>query len=113
MMEALWTHGASTVQKVQTELAGSNPLAYTTVQTVLNTLERKGKLKRKLHGRAFVYEAAISRDSILTQAIRELAERMFGGSSEELVMSLIKLREVDPARIAKLTKALSRKKTDG
>lgn len=112
-METLWKQGASTVQEVHTGLADSKPLAYTTVQTVLNTLERKGKLKRQLNGRAFVYEAAVTRDSILKQAIRELAERMFGGSSEELVMNLIKIREIDPARIAKLSKALAKENTDG
>ena len=100
-----------TVQDVQTALTEANPLAYTTVQTVLNILERKGKAKRKLDGRAFVYEAAITKESILKQAVRELAERMFGGSSEELVMSMIKIREVDPARIAKLSRKLSKEPT--
>ena len=112
LMESLWQRGASTVQEVHAGLGDSNPLAYTTVQTVLNTLERKGKLKRRLDGRAFVYEAVVSKDSILKQAIHELAERMFGGSSEELVMNLIKIREIDPARIAKLSKALAKEKTD-
>lgn len=112
LMETLWSKGPSTVQDVQTALAETNPLAYTTVQTVLNTLERKGKAKRTLDGRAYVYEASISKDSILKQAIRDLAERMFSGSSEELVMSLIKIREIDPARIAKLSKKLSEESAD-
>ncbi len=112
LMEALWRKGSCTVQDVQTALAETNPLAYTTVQTVLNTLERKGKAKRKLDGRAFLYEASVSKESILKQAVRDLAERMFGGSSEELVMSLIKIREVDPARIAKLSKRLSKEAAD-
>jgi predicted transcriptional regulator len=106
MMQVLWREGTSSVQQVQKSLAPSNDLAYTTVQTVLNTLERKGKVERKLAGRAYEYEAAITKETILKQAVRELAERMFGGSSEDLVMSLVKSRQVDPARIADLSRRL-------
>jgi len=47
IMKALWEIGPSTVQAVQEKLHGRR-LAYTTVQTMLNILERKGKVKRKL-----------------------------------------------------------------
>jgi BlaI family transcriptional regulator, penicillinase repressor len=89
---------------VQHELG--RELAYTTVQTVLNTLQRKGKLKRKLDGRAYVYSAALTENRAVRHAVRDLVERMFGGSNEELVMSLIRNRDVDPERIAKLSRQL-------
>ena len=50
IMQAVWRRGSSTVSAVQAEL--DPPLAYTTVQTMLNILERKGKLRRELRGRA-------------------------------------------------------------
>ncbi len=106
LMQVLWREGLSNVQQVRKSLAPSNDLAYTTIQTVLNTLERKGKVRRSLVGRAYEYEATITKESILKQAVRELAERMFGGSSEELVMSLVKSRQIDPARIADLSRKL-------
>ena len=106
LMQVLWRDGLSSVQQVQKSLAPSNDLAYTTVQTVLNTLERKGKVRRSLVGRAYEYEAAITKEMILKQAVRELAERMFGGSSEDLVMSLVKSRQVDPKRIADLSRKI-------
>jgi predicted transcriptional regulator len=107
LMQVLWQEGSSSVQEVQKSLAASNDLAYTTVQTVLNTLERKGKVRRSMVGRAFAYEAAISKETILKQAVRELAERMFGGSSEDLVMSLVKSRQVDAGRIADLSRKIA------
>jgi len=106
LMQVLWRDGSSCVQQVQKSLAPSNDLAYTTIQTVLNTLERKGKVRRALVGRAYEYEATITKETILKQAVRELAERMFGGSSEDLVMSLVKSRQVDPARIADLSRKI-------
>ena len=90
IMQAIWKRGGGTVSEVQTEL--DPPLAYTTVQTMLNILERKGKLKRDLQGRAYVYTAKVTEAKALGQQLRDLVDRMFGGSSEELVMSLLKTR---------------------
>ena len=104
IMQAIWRVGPSNVAAVQEALA--QDLAYTTVQTMLNILERKGKLKRTLRGRAFEYSATVSEARASTHAVRDLVDRMFGGSSEELVMSLIKSRQIDPRKIAELSKRL-------
>ena len=105
IMQVLWRLGPSPVQAVQQELDGE--LAYTTVQTMLNVLERKGRVTRRLHGRAFEYRAAVTEEKTLGSAVTDLVERMFGGSSEELVMSLIKSRQVDPERIADLSRRVA------
>jgi predicted transcriptional regulator len=81
-------------------------LAYTTVQTMLNILEKKGKLKRKLRGRAYEYSAKVTEARATGHAVRDLVDRMFGGSSEELVMSLIKSRQIDAKKIAELSRRL-------
>lgn len=104
IMQVLWSEGPSNVQHVQKILSPSNELAYNTVQTMLNILHRKGRVRRSLHGRAYVYCTAASKESVLGQAVRDLVERMFGGSSEDLVMSLIKSRQVDLERIADLSR---------
>jgi predicted transcriptional regulator len=101
IMQVIWRLGASTVSDVQNELEPA--LAYTTVQTMLNILERKGKLERELQGRAYVYRAKVSEEKAVGQSVRDMIDRMFGGSSEELVMSLLKSRQIDAKRLAKLT----------
>ena len=101
IMQVIWRRGASTVSDVQSEM--EQPLAYTTVQTMLNILERKGKLERELQGRAYVYRAKVSEEKAIGQGLRDIVDRMFGGSSEELVMSLLKSRQIDAKRLAKLT----------
>jgi predicted transcriptional regulator len=70
---------------------------------MLNILERKGKLRRELQGRAYVYTARISESKAMGQGVRDLIDRMFGGSSEELVMSLLKNRQIDAKKLAQLT----------
>ena len=100
IMQVLWRLGPSQVQAVQQELDGE--LAYTTVQTMLNVLERKGRVTRRLQGRAFEYRAAVTEEKTLGSAVTDLVDRMFGGSPEELVMSLVKSRQLDAGRLAKL-----------
>ena len=110
IMQVLWREGPSSVQHVQDNLPASVELAYNTVQTMLNILHRKGRVRRTLKGRAYAYRPVVSKETALGQAVRDLIERMFGGSSEELVMSLIKSRQVDPERIAELSRKLAKQK---
>jgi predicted transcriptional regulator len=107
IMQVLWREGPSNVQIVQQSLLPADDLAYNTVQTMLNVLHRKRRVRRALKGRAYVYRAVASREAVLGQAVRDLIERMFGGSSEELVMSLIKSRHVDAKKIAELSRRLA------
>jgi predicted transcriptional regulator len=116
IMQVLWRLGPSAVQAVQQELEGE--LAYTTVQTMLNVLQRKGHVTRRLSGRAFEYRAAVTEEKTLGTAVADLVSRMFGGSPEELVMSLVKSRQLDAGRLAKLAERVdaakaARKKARG
>ena len=101
IMQVLWENGASTVQAVQEKLPGES-LAYTTVQTMLNVLQRKGRVKRKLVGKAYEYRAVLTRERALREAAGDLLDRMFGGSVDALLMSLVKTRQIDAKKLAKL-----------
>jgi len=111
IMQVVWRLGACTVSDVQQGLQPA--LAYTTVQTMLNILEKKAKLKRRLRGRSYEYTAIVTEAKASGHAVRDLVDRMFGGSSEELVMSLIKTRQIDPKRIAELSRQLDAEKERG
>jgi len=89
IMKVLWETGPAAVQAVQERLAPDRNLAYNTVQTMLNVLHRKGKVRRELAGRAYVYEPVVSRAQAAQQALGDLMGRMFGGSAESLVLSLV------------------------
>ncbi len=106
IMHVLWSEGPSNVQHVQESLLPDERLAYNTVQTMLNVLHRKGRVRRSLTGRAYVYRTAASREKVLGQAVREFVERAFGGSPEALVMSLVKTNQVDLKKIEKLSREL-------
>lgn len=106
IMQVLWEQGASTVAEVQPRLKGE--LAYTTVQTMLNVLWRKEKVKRVPEGRAFRYEAVVSRERARGSAVHDLVSRMFGGSSEALLMAMVDTRQISAEELARLVEKVKK-----
>lgn len=104
IMKVLWKTGSANVQTVQQQL--ERQLAYTTVQTMLNILHRKGKVKRTLKERAYFYQPRVSRAQVLGQHVNDLVEHWFAGSAESLVMSLVETKHLTPKNLARLQKLL-------
>jgi predicted transcriptional regulator len=104
IMHVLWESGPANVQSVQQHL--ERELAYTTVQTMLNILHKKGKVKRVLKDRAYEYAPVVSRSHVSRQHIADLIDRLFGGSAESLVMSLIETKHLTPKKLARLQKLI-------
>jgi BlaI family penicillinase repressor len=101
IMHILWDSGPSTVSEVQPKL--KSELAYTTVMTMLNVLLRKGKVKRVQDGRAFRYRPAVTRRRATGSAVEDLVKRMFGGSTEALLLSLVDARRIDSKDLERLS----------
>jgi len=107
IMNALWETGPANVQSVQAHLKGRE-LAYTTVQTMLNILHRKGKVTRKLKDRAYVYRASLSRQKAVAQAVGDMLDRFFGGSADSLVLNLVETRHLTREKLARIQSLLDR-----
>jgi predicted transcriptional regulator len=101
-MRVLWESGAGNVQKVLQGLTGEPQLAYTTVQTTLNVLERKRKVKRKLVRRAYEYSATVSQEAADSHAIKDVLQKVFRGSVDDLLLSLIRSKQLDAQKLAEL-----------
>jgi predicted transcriptional regulator len=106
IMHVLWETGAANVQTVQQQL--KRELAYTTVQTMLNILHRKGKVKRTLKDRAYFYQPEVSRGQVISQTIGDMVERLFGGSAENLVMSLVETKHLSAEKLDRLNQLLQK-----
>jgi predicted transcriptional regulator len=100
VLHVLWAKGSANVQSVQREL--QRELAYTTVQTILTVLYRKGRVKRTLKDKAYVYRPAVSQSKLTGHAVAELIDRWFGGSAEGLVMNMLEARHLTPKRLARI-----------
>ena len=110
IMKVLWANGPSSVQEVQQGVGTARPLAYTTVQTMLNILVRKKRAKRTLVDRSYHYRAAISREKAAGNTLRDLVKRMFGGSAEALVLSLVETSQLTPETLRRLHELVSTEK---
>ena len=101
IMNVLWEDAPASVQSVQSRLSGEP--AYTTVQTMLNVLWKKGKVKRTLVDRAYHYRPAVTRQRAAGSAVRDLVDRLFGGDAEALVMTLMETKQLTPEALQRLT----------
>lgn len=105
IMNILWETGSANVQAVQGLIEGRS-LAYTTVQTMLNVLHRKGKVKRLLKDRAYEYRPILSRQKAVKQAVGDILDRFFGGSADSLVLNLVETRKLTPDKLEQIRKLL-------
>ena len=93
-MHVLWDRGASTVRQVMQDLPGVP--AYTTVQTILNIMTRKGRTKRVLAGRTYVYRASVERKIVQKAELANVLDRVFRGSVADLLRALLSAKVLDP-----------------
>jgi len=90
VMAVVWDRGETSVKDVTARL--SSPVAYTTVMTTMDRLFKKGLLTRRKVGRAFVYQAAATRDELEGAVAAELVQSLFdrpGNGSLPLLSSLV------------------------
>jgi predicted transcriptional regulator len=87
-LKALWGIGEGTVRDVRDVMVGNRNLAYTTVMTVLDRLEKRGGVSRKKQGRSFIYVPKLSREELRKFAVKEVVDRFFDGSPEALARFL-------------------------
>jgi predicted transcriptional regulator len=103
-MEALWARGRGTVAEIAAAL--KRGLAYTTVLTMLRSLERKGYVRHDVVDRAFVYVPLADRKSARQGVVESVMHAFFGGSPRELMLHLVD--DVDDPRVeGRLRKLLS------
>ena len=94
IMKVVWRHKDVSVREVYETLRERRAVAYTTVMTMMNTLEIKGYLKKTLDGRAYRYRAAIAERRVVTAMVREFVERVFDGASAPLLAHLVTSSEL-------------------
>ncbi len=90
LMHVFWNHGELTVAEVRDELSSAGrELAYTTVATLVRILSEKGALEQTNEERPFRFRTARSFEEVSGSLLGDLLHRVFGGSREQLLMTLI------------------------
>lgn len=97
IMQVFWDHGEQTAQDVRDQLAESGrDLAYTTVATLVRILHEKGFVKQTHGERPFRFKPVRSFEEVSGNLVNDLLSRVFGGSREKLLVSLMGQEQLSP-----------------
>ena len=107
VMSLLWRHGSGTVSEVRERLG--EPLAYTTVLWVLQTLEEKGHVRHEKEGRAYRYFPVMEQEEAGGNVLGRLVDKVFHGSAAMLLAQLVGERHVPADELKRMRDLLDRR----
>jgi len=111
VMAILWELGDATVPEVREAL--TDELAYTTVQTVLRTLEGKGYVTHAEEGRFHRYRPLVAKEDAGKSALTRVVSKLFSGSPELLLSQLVAQRGVTDEQVRRMRKLLDTRLRQG
>jgi predicted transcriptional regulator len=91
IMKILWARGKASVREVQEDLnRDAGPVAYSTVQTLLNIMEdKKGLVRHVVEGRTFIYHPKKSSERTIRELTRRFVDRVFDGALDRVMVALL------------------------
>ncbi len=92
-MNMLWPMGQATVREIRDRLTPRRARAYTTIMTIMDRLARKGVVERRKAGRAYLYRPKLAAADARSQAVAQIVENFFGGSTAALLEHLAERTE--------------------
>ena len=106
IMRVLWDRGEAPVAEVHQCLLTERGLALTTIATMLSKMEKKGVVQRRMEGRGFVYEPAVSESEVYRSMGSELTEQLFAGDAVALVNHLLTEQEIDRTELDEIKRLI-------
>ena len=105
-MKVVWRRESATVREVYETLRERRPVAYTTVMTMMNTLEAKGYLRKAPEGRAYRYRPARPERRVMTALVQDFLDRVFDGAAQPLLAHLVTGRRLTKAEREELRRLI-------
>src|SRR5215467_8151775 len=105
-MQVLWERERATARDITDALNAEEPIAHSTVQTLLRQLEEKGSVAHDVVERSFIYYPLVPEERVTRSATRELIDRVFGGDAAGLVAYLLRLERIPRKELQGLRKLI-------
>jgi BlaI family penicillinase repressor len=112
IMEIVWVRGEATSRQVQECLSEKRPLAYTSVLSIMQRLEKAGWLRHRVDQRTYVYQPRFSRDQESHRSLKRFIERVFHGNSQLVIQHLIEQEDLSEEDLLALQKLINRKRKE-
>jgi len=110
ILRLVWHLENATVQQVCDKLPAVRKITYATVQTLLRRLEKKGYLRHKRRGKAYVFYPAVNKKDVIKRNVAEFVDRLFGGDPVPLIHHLAENSGISKKDIKRLRQLLTEKK---
>ena len=108
IMQVLWDRGRATAREITDQINQTEPIAHSTVQTLLRGLEEKGTADHDTEGRTFTFFPLVAESDFKQSATQELLQRVFGGSVEGLMIHLLESESVSGDELAEIRRLINR-----
>ena len=111
ILKVLWQESPLPVRTVRRRLEeqAGRALAHSSVITMLNIMVRKGYLRRKRDGKAFLFAPKVAKDRVSGGVLRDVVTRLFNGSASAMVLSLLETSDLDDEEMKELRRLVNRK----
>ena len=111
IMQVLWDKQQATAREITDAISEREPIAHSTVQTLLRGLEEKKAVDHKAEGRTFVFFPVVEEQQFKDTATRDLVERVFGGDAARLMAHLLKDKKVSREEIDAIRELIDKRTT--
>ena len=108
IMQVLWDKKRATAREITDTINESEPIAHSTVQTLLRGLEEKGSVSHEAEGRTFIFFPLVEEDNFKQSATADLIERVFAGNAAKLVAHLLSDDNVSRKEINEIRKLIDK-----
>jgi BlaI family penicillinase repressor len=106
VMKILWAQSPLKVSDVLDLIARKPKPAYTSVLTLIQSMEKKGYIRHIKDGKAFSYSPILQQTKFLTTEVKRIAKRLFDSTPGALILNLVKQEQLSAEEIAELKKLL-------
>ena len=111
VMQVVWERGECSAPQVHEAIRRKRDVAYSTVKTVIDRLERKGALQRARSERGTIFvSAAISSDSVQRTMLDSLISHVFAGDRKPLFNQLIGDDELSASDLEYLERLIAQRR---
>ena len=109
VLNVLWDQGPKSGRDIRDELASNRELTYQSVMTILGIMEEKKYVTRKKSGSRFLYRAVVTQKATSKKMMRDLVNRIFGGSTHAAMIGLLEGANLDEAELTELKSEINRR----
>jgi BlaI family transcriptional regulator, penicillinase repressor len=112
VMELVWRQREATVAQLLDTIGKRRTITYTTVLSAVQKLEKKGWLKHRTAGKAYVFFPARERLEVGGRTLRELLKTTFGGDPRLLLTSLLEDTQMSDVELKELRNLIEQRRKE-